>query len=70
LGVYAYRREVLESYTALPQPMIEHAEKLEQLRLLAAGIHIRVFEVAHSGPGVDTPKCLEHVRALMAASIF
>lgn len=66
LGVYAYRREVLEVYAKLPRPMIEHAEKLEQLRLLAAGFHIRVFEVLPAlGHGVDTPKCLEYVRALM-----
>lgn len=66
VGVYAYRREVLASYTNLPQPMMEHAEKLEQLRLLAAGIRIRAYEVEPTGPGVDTPECLKHVRALMS----
>jgi 3-deoxy-manno-octulosonate cytidylyltransferase (CMP-KDO synthetase) len=66
VGVYAYRREVLASYTNLPQPMMEQAEKLEQLRLLAAGIRIRAYEVAPTGPGVDTPECLKHVRALMS----
>jgi 3-deoxy-manno-octulosonate cytidylyltransferase (CMP-KDO synthetase) len=66
VGVYAYRREVLEAYAGLPQPMIEKAEKLEQLRLLAAGFCIRVFEVGTTGPGVDTPQCLERVRLLMA----
>lgn len=66
VGVYAYRREVLAAYAALPQPMIELTEKLEQLRLLAAGIRIRAYEVEPTGPGVDTPECLERVRALMA----
>jgi 3-deoxy-manno-octulosonate cytidylyltransferase (CMP-KDO synthetase) len=66
VGVYAYRREVLAAYGSLPQPMLEQAEKLEQLRLLAAGLRIRAFEVAPTGPGVDTPRCLELVRALMA----
>lgn len=66
VGIYAYRREVLAAYAGLPQPMIEQAEKLEQLRLLAEGFRIRVFEVASTGPGVDTPTCLERVRALMA----
>lgn len=65
VGVYAYRREVLARYAALPQPMMERAEKLEQLRLLAAGLRIRAFKVAPTGPGVDTPECLERVRALM-----
>lgn len=66
VGVYAYRREVLAAYAGLPQPMMEHAEKLEQLRLLAAGLRIRAFEVEPTGPGVDTPECLARVRALMA----
>ena len=65
VGVYAYRREVLASYAGLPQPMIERAEKLEQLRLMAAGLRIRAFEIAPTGPGVDTPECLARVRALM-----
>ena len=66
VGVYAYRRDVLATYASLPQPMIELAEKLEQLRLLAAGMRIRAFEVEPTGPGVDTPECLERVRAQMA----
>lgn len=65
VGVYAYRREVLQSYPTLPQPMAERAEKLEQLRLLAAGLRIRAYEVAPTGPGVDTPECLQRVRALV-----
>ena len=65
IGVYAYRRDVLAAYAKLPQPMIEQAEMLEQLRLLAAGLCIRAFEVEPTGPGVDTPDCLERVRALM-----
>ncbi|WP_426075444.1 3-deoxy-manno-octulosonate cytidylyltransferase [Janthinobacterium sp. PSPC3-1] len=66
VGVYAYRRDVLAAYSALPAAMLEQAEKLEQLRLLAAGLRIRAFQVAPSGPGVDTPECLARVRALMA----
>ncbi|WPL20060.1 cytidylyltransferase domain-containing protein [Thiorhodovibrio frisius] len=66
VGVYAYRRSVLERYATLPACALEQTEQLEQLRLLAAGVHIRAFEVAHTGPGVDTPACLEAVRALLA----
>lgn len=66
VGVYAYRRNVLADYAELSPPMIEQAEKLEQLRLLAAGLRIQTFEVAPTGPGVDTPACLGRVRALMA----
>lgn len=66
VGVYAYRREVLAAYSQLPAAMLEQAEKLEQLRLLAAGLRIRAFKVEASGPGVDTPECLARVCALMA----
>lgn len=69
VGVYAYRREVLAAYSALPAAMLEQAEKLEQLRLLAAGLRIRAFNVDPSGPGVDTPECLARVRALMAGEV-
>lgn len=65
IGVYAYRRTVLESYASLPQPDIERAEKLEQLRLLHAGFAIRAFIVEPTGPGVDTPESLELVRRLL-----
>ena len=67
VGVYAYRRQVLEMYSILPRTMIEQAEELEQLRLLTAGVNIRVFETTPAGQGVDTPECLERVRALMIA---
>lgn len=66
VGIYAYRRDVLQNYSRLPEAMPEQAESLEQLRLMNAGIGIRAFEVQPTGPGVDTPACLEKVRALMA----
>jgi 3-deoxy-manno-octulosonate cytidylyltransferase (CMP-KDO synthetase) len=69
VGVYAHRREVLAAYASLPQAMLEHAEKLEQLRLLAAGFRIRAFVVEPTGPGVDTPECLARVRELMAGNM-
>jgi 3-deoxy-manno-octulosonate cytidylyltransferase (CMP-KDO synthetase) len=66
VGVYAYRREVLAGYSQIPQPMLEQAEMLEQLRLMHAGIRLHAFEIEPTGPGVDTPECLERVRALMS----
>lgn len=66
VGIYAYRRDVLDAYAGLPQPPLEQAEKLEQLRLLAAGLRIRAYPVDPTGPGVDTPASLERVRRLMA----
>jgi 3-deoxy-manno-octulosonate cytidylyltransferase (CMP-KDO synthetase) len=65
IGVYAYRRETLDRYPYLDKPMLEQTEMLEQLRLLSAGVHIRAFKTQPTGPGVDTPECLERVSALM-----
>jgi 3-deoxy-manno-octulosonate cytidylyltransferase (CMP-KDO synthetase) len=59
LGLYAYRRDFLFRLAALPPVPLEQAEKLEQLRVLAAGHAIRVGVVAHAGLGVDTPEDYE-----------
>ena len=67
VGVYAYRRDVLLGFGDLPVPAIERAESLEQLRLLDAGISIRVLETEPTGPGVDTPEDIETVERLLKA---
>ncbi|HDS8118764.1 TPA: 3-deoxy-manno-octulosonate cytidylyltransferase, partial [Escherichia coli] len=69
VGIYAYRRDVLQNYSQLPKTPLSQIEELEQLRLMNAGINIRTFEIAATGPGVDTPACLEKVRALMAQEL-
>jgi 3-deoxy-manno-octulosonate cytidylyltransferase (CMP-KDO synthetase) len=53
--LYAYRRRFLLELAALRPAPLELLEKLEQLRVLAAGRHIRVGIVEHAGRGVDTP---------------
>lgn len=66
VGIYAFRRAVLAEYSSLPHAAIEDAEGLEQLRLLHAGFRLHAFKVAPTAPGVDTPRCLERVRAIAA----
>lgn len=70
VGVYAYRREVLASYGDLPPSPLEDCEKLEQLRLLSAGVHIQVWEVEPVGPGIDTPEDLAEARRRWAEQPF
>jgi 3-deoxy-manno-octulosonate cytidylyltransferase (CMP-KDO synthetase) len=53
LGIYAYRREVLLGYAALPPSRLEQQEKLEQLRALDAGIGIACGMVDRATPGID-----------------
>jgi len=55
LGLYAYRREELLRFAALPSSSLEQAEKLEQLRLLQSGGTIAVGVVDHASSGIDTP---------------
>jgi 3-deoxy-manno-octulosonate cytidylyltransferase (CMP-KDO synthetase) len=55
LGLYAYRRAFLLELAALLPAPLELLEKLEQLRVLAAGRRIRVGIIEHVGRGVDTP---------------
>lgn len=57
LGVYAYRRDALLRWVALPEGVLERMERLEQLRPLAAGTAIGVAVVdAPIAGGVDTPE--------------
>jgi 3-deoxy-manno-octulosonate cytidylyltransferase (CMP-KDO synthetase) len=67
IGVYAYRREALARFVALPESPLERREKLEQLRALEAGMRIGVARVAMAPFGVDTPDDLAHARAILRA---
>ena len=59
LGVYAFRRDVLAKFVALPPHPLEIAERLEQLRALAAGIPMGVAGVGKvTGGGIDTEEDL------------
>jgi 3-deoxy-manno-octulosonate cytidylyltransferase (CMP-KDO synthetase) len=55
LGLYAYRREFLLRLSEIPLSALEQVEKLEQLRVLAAGYSIAVGVVAKAARGIDTP---------------
>jgi 3-deoxy-manno-octulosonate cytidylyltransferase (CMP-KDO synthetase) len=65
IGVYAYRRAVLERFVRLPASPLEQRERLEQLRALEAGMRIDVSLVDSVPLGVDTPADLERARALI-----
>ena len=65
-GIYAYRREALEKFVALPPSALEMRERLEQLRALEAGMRIDVTVIDDVPFGVDTPQDLERARALFA----
>ncbi len=66
IGLYAYRRDFLLKYAALPQTPLEKLESLEQLRVLEHGYRLRVVETRqpYVPLSVDTPEDLERAREL------
>jgi 3-deoxy-manno-octulosonate cytidylyltransferase (CMP-KDO synthetase) len=66
VGLYAFRREALRRFVALPPSPLERQEKLEQLRALEAGMRIDVTIVDTVPRGVDTPADLETTRRILA----
>ena len=59
LGMYAYRADVLERITQLPQSRAAVAESLEQLRWLENGYRIKVGITHIQTVGIDTPEDLK-----------
>lgn len=68
IGIYAYRREVLDVITRLPQSPLEKAESLEQLRWLEAGFRIRVGISDCETIGIDTPEDLAAAERYLASN--
>jgi 3-deoxy-manno-octulosonate cytidylyltransferase (CMP-KDO synthetase) len=67
IGLYAYRRAALQRFVSLPPSPLELREKLEQLRVLEAGMRIDAMVVDDVPLGVDTAYHLERVREIIAA---
>ncbi len=54
LGIYAYRKDFLMTYTAMQPSFLEMREKLEQLRAIENGCTILTATVPKAWDGVDT----------------
>ncbi|MFN4141821.1 3-deoxy-manno-octulosonate cytidylyltransferase [Aestuariivirga sp.] len=65
IGVYAYRRPVLEKFVSLPVSAREAERKLEQMRAMDNGMRIVVVRVDTVPLGVDTPDDLETARRML-----
>ena len=66
IGLYAWRRDALSRFVALPPSALEQREKLEQLRALEAGMRIDAMVVDDVPLGVDTLSDLDKARRLLA----
>ncbi len=62
VGLYAYTRDFLLTFSSLEPTPLEKAESLEQLRVLEHGYRIKMVEVADRPLGVDTWADLERVK--------
>jgi 3-deoxy-manno-octulosonate cytidylyltransferase (CMP-KDO synthetase) len=65
IGLYAYRKAVLERFPALPISMLEQTERLEQLRFLENGISVQVEPTEFDTVGVDTEEDLKRVEQML-----
>ncbi|HZQ21729.1 MAG TPA: 3-deoxy-manno-octulosonate cytidylyltransferase [Terriglobales bacterium] len=65
LGIYGYRKPLLDRFCELPESELERSERLEQLRFLQNGIPIYVGETEHDTIGVDTEEDLRRVEKLL-----
>ena len=65
IGLYAYRRALLEQFVQWPLSALESTEKLEQLRALEKGVRIRVLDSAVNTVGVDTLEDLRQVEKIL-----
>ena len=62
-GIYAYRREALQRFTAAPPSPLELRERLEQLRALELGMSIWAAVLDEAPISVDNPADLDRARA-------
>lgn len=58
IGIYAFRRGILQQIVQLPQTPLEKCESLEQLRWLENGHHITVRETTKESVAIDMPEDL------------
>ncbi|MEY3178427.1 MAG: 3-deoxy-manno-octulosonate cytidylyltransferase [Bacteroidota bacterium] len=67
VGVYAFRKNTLLSFTKWPMGVLEQTEMLEQLRYLENGVKIKMIETTSTSIGIDTPEDLEKAKLFFAS---
>lgn len=65
IGMYAYKKEVLQEITRLEPTKLEIAESLEQLRWIENGFQIKTAVTQHQSIGIDTPDDLQAALELL-----
>ncbi len=65
IGVYAFRKQALMSFTSWPVSVLEATEKIECLRYLENGVLLRMVVVDYMGVEIDTPEDLKKAERLL-----
>lgn len=66
IGVYAFRKQALMSFTNWEMTPLEVAEKIECLRYLENGVNIRMIVTEYMGIEIDTPADLKKATILLS----
>lgn len=61
-GIYAFRKQALLDFAALPMQMLEATEKIECIRYLEFGKKIKMVTTNVEGVEIDTPEDLERAK--------
>lgn len=67
IGVYAFTKAALLTFTTWPQSVLEQTEKLEQLRFLDNGVDIYMAETTYKNIAIDTPEDLKEAEGMLRA---
>ncbi len=70
LGLYAFRRDFLQTYTTFSPTPLEQCEQLEQLRVLENDGRIRVSLAEKHVMEINTPEDLDQAHRLLAAGLL
>src|SRR4051812_39841882 len=65
IGVYAFRKDALMTFTTWPMTPLEAAEKIECLRYLENGVPLKMVVTDYMGVEIDTPEDLERAARLL-----
>jgi 3-deoxy-manno-octulosonate cytidylyltransferase (CMP-KDO synthetase) len=65
IGIYAYRKKALMTFTQWGITPLEAAEKIECLRYLENGVNIKMVLTNESPVSIDTPEDLERAKKLL-----
>jgi CMP-2-keto-3-deoxyoctulosonic acid synthetase len=65
IGIYAFRKNALMTFTAQQPTPLEKIEKLEQLRYLENGVKIKMILTNENPESIDTPEDLEKAKKLL-----